>query len=237
MRIFVAGGAGAVGRFLVPMLVAAGHEVTATTRQQDRTARLESVGAHPQLLDMYDADAVHAAVSVARPEVVIDQLTDLSTGFDPASLRRNALLREVTTPILVEAAVRAGAHRLIAASGAWLYAPGPLPHAETDPLRTAASDPNDSVVPGIIALESAVLSAPLQGVVLRYGYFYGPGTSTAIADQDPSVHVGAAARASMLAVGAGMSPIYNVVDDGPTVSNALAKHELGWRPDAVDVSS
>jgi nucleoside-diphosphate-sugar epimerase len=169
MRIFVAGGAGAIGRLLVPMAVAASHEVTATTRKADRATWIRSVGADAVVLDAYDAGAVERAIAAAHPEVVIDQLTDLSAGFGPGSLRSNAGLREVTTAILVAAAERAGVRRFVAQSGAWLYAPGPLPHTEDDPLGPQSVGDDDVVLPGILALERAVLTARLDGVVLRYG--------------------------------------------------------------------
>jgi nucleoside-diphosphate-sugar epimerase len=230
VRIFVAGGAGAIGRFLVPMLVAASHDVTATTRKFARAAWLESVGATAITLDAFDADAVADAVQKARPTVVIDELTDLSSGFDDASLRRSAKLRMETTPILIAAAERAGVRRLVAQSGAWLYAPGREPHTEIDPLVQLADRPRDPVLPGVRALERSVSEANLEGRVLRYGYLYGPGTSNATPGEEPTVHVAAAARATLLAVDRGGSAVYNIVDDGRLVSNALARLELGWDP-------
>src|SRR5262249_61258807 len=99
VKVFVAGGTGAIGRFLVPMLVNAGHEVTATTRRADGAGWLTSVGATPSILDAFDPSAVDAAMRTARPEILVDQLTDLSAGVDHASLRRDAQLRIGTTPI------------------------------------------------------------------------------------------------------------------------------------------
>jgi nucleoside-diphosphate-sugar epimerase len=229
MRIFVAGGTGAIGRYLVPMLVADGHDVTATTRRPDRAQWLATVGASTALLDAFDTDAVTLAVEAARPDVVIDQLTDLSSGFDPESIRRNARLRAMTTGPLVAAAEKSGATRFVCQGAAYVYADGPLPQTEDDPLRSP-SGADDPVIPGIVALESAVLGARLEGVVLRYGYLYGPGTADAEAGEEPTVHVIAAARAALLAIDRGESRIYNVVDDGRLVSNDRAKRELGWDP-------
>lgn len=156
IRIVVAGATGAIGRQLVPMLVETGHEVTGTTRSHDKAAWLRDAGVQPAIVDVFDADALREVVVAARPDVVIHQLTDLAAGFGPESLRRNARLRQVGTRNLVEATIAAGAHRLIAQSGAWLYASGPLPRAETDPLRDLAG-PDDPALPGILELERLVL--------------------------------------------------------------------------------
>lgn len=212
------------------MLVAAGHDVTATTRRPDRIASLETLGARAVVVDAFDGAAVQRAVADARPEVLIDELTDLSTGFDTELLRRNARLRIETTPILVAAAEGAGVRRFLAQSGAWLYAPGPTPRTEDDPLRDLL--PDDAVLPGVLTLERAVRAASLDGVILRYGYLYGPGTGDDGPTSEPAVHIAAAARATALAVERGRSPIYNVVDDGNVVSNERGKRELGWDPAA-----
>ena len=125
MRVFVAGAAGAIGRQLVPMLIGAGHEVTGTTRSAERAAWLRSQGAFAVVLDVMDADALKVAVVDARPHVVVHQLTDLAAGFGAEQLRANARLRRVGTRNLMDATLAAGAARMVAQSGAWLYAPGP----------------------------------------------------------------------------------------------------------------
>src|SRR5262245_24151301 len=209
MRIFVAGGTGAIGRALVPMLVAASHHVTGTTRKREHAAWLESVGATGIVVDAYDAAAITRSVQDARPDVLIDQLTDLSGGYGDASLRRDARLRIETTPTLVAAAERAGVRRFVAQSGAWLYGPGRLPHTEADALPQAAERPDDPVLLGVLALERSVLHSRLEARVLRYGYLYGPGTFDAEPGQEPTVHVAAAARAALLALDRGGSSIYN----------------------------
>ena len=233
MRVFLAGGAGAIGRQLVPMLVAAGHHVTGTTRDVGRAAWLRSAGADAVVLDALDAEAVGNAITASQPQAVIHQLTDLAAGFAPEQLRATARLREVGTRNLVEAMVSAGVHRLIAQSGAWLYADGPLPHSEGDPMR--AGGPDDPVMRGIAELERLTLATPsIDGLVMRYGFLYGPGTAYAESGgtQPPRVHVAAAARAAMLALERGSPGAYNVVDDDPAVSNQRARAELSWRPES-----
>jgi nucleoside-diphosphate-sugar epimerase len=140
-------------------------------------------------------------------------------------------LREVGTRNLVEAATAGGAHRLIVQSIAWLYALGPEPHVETDPLREPADASEDVTLLGVLELERLVTTvAGIDGIVLRYGRLYGPGTGADSPPSSTSVEVGAAARAAFLAVGRGAAGIYNVVDDGSPVSNVRARAELGWSP-------
>ena len=231
MRIFVAGAAGAIGRQLVPMLIEAGHGVTGTTRSAERAAWLRSQGAHAVVVDVLDADALRVAVLNAAPQVVVHQLTDLAAGFGIEQLRANARLRQVGTRNLMDAALAARAIRMIAQSGAWLYAPGREPHDERDPLLDLTNVPDHPVLPGIIDLERIVTSTPgVDGLVLRYGFLYGPGTDRADPGEGPSVHVVAAADAAARAVEHGLPGIYNVVDDGGSVSNVRAREELGWQP-------
>lgn len=231
MRIFVAGAAGAIGRQLVPMLVGAGHAVTGTTRSDERARWLESVGAEAVVVDAYDAEAVRRAVLDARPEVAIHQLTDLARGFSPEDVAKTGRLREVGTRNLVDAALAAGTRRLIAQSGAWLYADGQLPHDESHPLRTPTAAPRDASLRGVVELERLVTQTPgIDGVVLRYGFFYGPNTAWE-ADTAPAPHVSvqAAAHATLLAVDHGPAGVYNIVDDDDTVSNRRARELLDWR--------
>lgn len=236
MRVFVAGAAGAIGRQLVPMLVAAGHEVTGTTRSPDRAAQLSSQGAPPVIVDALDADAVAKAIADAGPEVVIHQLTDLAGGFTAEDVARTAHLREVGTRYLVAAAIAAGVRRMVAQSGAWLYADGPLPHDESHPLRTPTPAPRDAALRGVLELERLVTLTPnLEGVVLRYGFFYGPHTAwEAASAPSPRVSVEAAARAALLAMDVGPPGIYNVVDDDAEISNRRARTVLGWSPQPAD---
>ena len=185
MRIFLAGAAGVIGRRLVPLLVDAGHVVAGTTRSRDRAASLQSAGVNLVIVDVFDAAALHQAVAQARPEVVIHQLTDLPQQYDPktfgAALVRTARLRVEGTANLVDAARAAGARRLIAQSLAFVYAPGPLPHRESDPLNTSASGNDGSAAQAVETLDRLVTKTPgIEGVVLRYGHLYGPDTGASV---------------------------------------------------------
>ena len=258
MRIFLAGATGAIGRQLVPMLIAAGHEVTGTTRSGERAEWLRSQGARAAVLDALDETAVAAAVTEAAPEAVIHQLTSIPHRLDPRSIERdfelNDRLRSEGTRILLSAARGAVARRIIAQSIAFSYAPtapGTL-HAESDPLLDDESSPASfrRSAASLRSLESQVHEA--GGMTLRYGYFYGPGTaisSTGSTGQDVArrrlpvigggtgvwslIHVRDAAAATVSALTRGESGAYNIVDDEPArVSEwipALAE-VLGARP-------
>ncbi len=235
MRIFLAGATGAIGRQLVPMLVAAGYEVTGTTRSVARVADLEAAGAHAVVVDVFDAARLAAAVVAAGPDVVIHQLTDLGGGsggeLTDEQLARTARLRMDGTPNLVRAAIAAGAGRIVAQSIAMLYAHGPEPHGEADPLGVTAPWTRITL-PGIVALERSVTMTPgIKGTVLRYGLLYGPGAGTDRPGKPPTVHIRAAAWAALLAADHRGDPgTFNIVDDDGPVSNAKAKAVLGWSP-------
>jgi nucleoside-diphosphate-sugar epimerase len=235
VRIFVAGARGAIGRPLTAMLVAAGHEVTGMTRSAEGAATIAATGARSVLVDIFDVTGLLAAVRRSRPDVVIHQVTNLA--LEPGAqlgeeqLARNADVREIGTRNLIEAAAAAAARRLIAQSIAWLYLAGPEPHAEDDPIVSAGTGPIERTRAGVIELERLVTTdRRVEGVVLRYGRLYGPGTWDATARRPPTVHVDAAARAAALAVDRGDPGIYNIVDDGGPVSNAKARRILGWAP-------
>lgn len=233
MRIFLAGAAGAIGRRLVPLLVGAGHEITGTTRSADKAKELERAGVAPAVLDIFDAQAVAAAMDAAKPEVVIHQLTDLPHEFDEvrvaASYAKNARIRTEGTRNLIAAAQAAAARRLIVQSIAFGYAGTGKPHPETDPLDV--SDPARAVtIKGAADMERQVRACALDAVILRYGFFYGPGTWHEEPVRKPALHVDAAAHAALLAVTRGRSGIYNIADDDGVVSIAKARAELGFDP-------
>ncbi|MGE5525595.1 MAG: NAD-dependent epimerase/dehydratase family protein, partial [Rhodospirillaceae bacterium] len=140
--VFLAGATGAVGRRLVTVLTRAGYTVHGTTRSAAKAVALARAGAVPVVLDVYDQAALAAAVARARPHAVMHQLTDLPPGLDARlmaeALPRNARLRREATRYLADAARHAGARMFIAQSLGWVYAPGPEPHVEDDPLDPTA---------------------------------------------------------------------------------------------------
>jgi nucleoside-diphosphate-sugar epimerase len=236
VRIFLAGATGVIGRRLTPLLVAAGHSVTGTTRSAEKSAALSGQGAQAVVVDVFDRNALHEAVMQARPEVVVHQLTDLPQVFDPErrgdALVRNARLRIEGTANLVAAVRAAGARRLIAQSIAFIYADGPEPRAEGDPLAPADGDELNALTSrGVRALEDAVLKTPgIEGIVLRYGRLYGPGTWFEAAQGRGPLHVDAAAQSALLAVTRGAPGIYNIAEDDGAVTIDKARKELGFDP-------
>jgi nucleoside-diphosphate-sugar epimerase len=234
MRVFLAGATGAIGRPLVRILLRAGHQVTGTTRSAEKAKELERAGAVPAVLDIFDAQTVAAAVIAAAPEVVIHQLTDLPHELDEARIAaayaNNARIRTEGTRNLVAAAQAASARRFIVQSIAFAYAPGGEPHPESDPLNLA--DPKRSVTAkGAVDMEHQVLEAvSFDGVVLRYGLLYGPGTWSDRPGRTPGLHVDAAAQAALLAVNRGAAGLYNIADDDGAVLIAKARSLLGFDP-------
>jgi nucleoside-diphosphate-sugar epimerase len=244
-RVFVAGASGVIGRALVPELVRAGHHVIAMTRFEEKLGELRSLGAEAVVCDVFDVERLRRVVAEARPDAVVNQLTDLpKSGLKARRLAeyyaRNDRVRREGTLNLVAAAREAGAKRYIAQSVAFFYAPeGPWVKDEDAPLWTAGPSPFGAAAKAIEDSERAVLETPeLEGIVLRYGTFYGPGTWYA-ADgeigrqmkrrQYPNigpgegvtsfVHVGDAAEACVAFVGRGAPGVYNVVDDDPAAAS------------------
>ena len=248
MKVFVAGATGVFGRELVPQLVARGHEVVGMTRSASKQDLVRSLGARPVVADALDPDAVAQAVASAEPEVIVHQLTALS---GPMSMREarhperfsgmimtNRLRTEATDHLL--AAGRAvGARRFVAQSfGAFRFARtgGPV-YTEADPLDPDAPGPRQPGLEAILYLEQAVTTIEWgEGLALRYGSFYGPGTAISLAPDAPMaapirkrrfpivgdgggvtshVHIEDAAAATVAAVDHGQPGIYNVVDDDP----------------------
>jgi nucleoside-diphosphate-sugar epimerase len=179
VRIFLAGASGAIGRPLVPLLVAAGHEVAGTTRSESKAGMLRELGAEPVVLDVYDAAALRDAAVSFGPDLVMHQLTDLpdEIGELSSASAANARMREEGTANLIAAARAAGAGRLLAQSIAW------VPQGAPESRRRH---------------EAQVLA--YGGVVLRYGIFYGPGTyheDDKPEDGSPRIQVEEAARRTL----------------------------------------
>ena len=241
MKVFVAGATGVIGRRLVPMLVERGHEVVGTTRTPSKLDRLVQLGAEPALLDAPDAQAVKNAMAQAEPDVVVHQLTAIPAVVNPRRLDRDFeltnLLRTQGTDHLLDAARAVGVRRVVAQSFAmWAYArTGGAIKTEDDPIET---DPPESVrntLAAIMHVEEVVVGSPdLEGIALRYGGFYGPGTSLGagapmldlvrkrrlpiVGDGGgiwSFIHVDDAASATVAAVERGDPGIYNVTDSDP----------------------
>jgi nucleoside-diphosphate-sugar epimerase len=243
MRVFLAGGAGAIGRPLVERLVAGGHEVTATTRTAERAERLRAKGAEAVVLDAFDHLAVRNAVVAARPEVLVHQLTALPRDPGPRAMKRavfeTARLRRETVPTFVASAREAGARRVIVQSLAFVAPPGdPAVLDEDAPIWLDGPPEARETFGAVRDMEEATLGGGVLGIVLRYGFFYGPGTWYAkdgaigrmvkkrmlpcIGDGRglwSFVHVDDAAEATVLALERGEPGVYNVCDDEPVPQN------------------
>jgi nucleoside-diphosphate-sugar epimerase len=232
MKIFLARATGAIGKRLVPLLVKAEHRVTGMTRSAAKAGALRAAGVEPVVIDVFDALALSAAVLAAHPDIVVHQLTDLPPGLDPSQMtegtQRNARMRSQGTKNLVAAAFGAGVRRLVAQSIAWMYAPGKEPHSEDDPLDLEARGTRAITVAGVATLERLTVSSPpIDGVVLRYGHFYGPGTRTGTAEP-PAIHVDAAASAAALAIEKARCGVYNIAEPNGYLSTEKARRELGF---------
>jgi len=241
MKVFVAGATGAVGKHLVPLLVECGFEVTGMTRTPEKQDLVRELGAEPAVADGLDRAAVIDAVMRAEPDVLIHQMTDLTglksfKNFDKEFAVTNRLRTEGTQHLL-EAARAAGARRFIAQSyGSWIYqANGTGPKTEEDPLDPDPPSRQRRSMEAIRRLEAIVAGATdIQGIALRYGSFYGPGTGL---EHDGELarlvekrrfpiigdgagiwsfmHVHDAAAVAVAAVENGGPGIYNASDDEP----------------------
>ena len=241
MRVFVAGATGAIGQQLVPRLVAAGHEVHGMTRSESKQAMLYELGAVPVVADALDPDQVAEAVARARPDVIVHQLTAIPASLDLRHVNRDFALtnrlRTEGTDHLLSAGKAVGTRRFVAQSN------GAFPYARTGGPVKSEEDPLDPTPPremreswaAIRHLEEAVLGADwTEGIVLRYGGFYGPGTSLAPGAEQVElvrrrkfplvgagggvwsfIHIADAAEATVAAVEQGSRGVYNVVDDDP----------------------
>jgi nucleoside-diphosphate-sugar epimerase len=251
MRVFVAGAAGAIGTRLVPRLVERGHEVVATTRGADKVERLRALGAKPVVVDGLDAVGVGEAVALAEPDVVVHQMTALA---GKADMRRfdswfavTNKLRTTGTENLLAAAEAAGVSRFVAQSyTGWSNARtgGPV-KTEEDPYDPDPAKWQTESIAGLQFLDRVVPAATsMEGIVLRYGNFYGPGGSEDFVDlirkrQLPIIgdgggvwswiHLDDAAAATVAAVERGRRGIYNITDDEP----AAVSQWLPYMADAL----
>jgi nucleoside-diphosphate-sugar epimerase len=238
MRVFVAGASGAIGRPLVRQLVAAGHSVTGTTRREERAGEIRAAGATAVVCDVLDRAALEAAVGASVPEVVVNQLTSLPEDFNPRKIDYGPTnrVRKEGGENLMKAALASGARRYVTQSIAFLYAP------EGDWVKDEEARPYDDAplpfrdaVGAVLGHEREVLGTDgIEGLVLRYGQFYGPGTYYSpggsiyrqVAKRMVPVvgpgtgtasflHVEDAAAATVAALDHGSPGIYNVADDEP----------------------
>jgi 2-alkyl-3-oxoalkanoate reductase len=236
MRVFVAGATGVVGQQLVPSLIAAGHEVTGTTRSPAKATALEAAGATPVIVDGLDRRAVLDAVKAAQPEVIVHQMTALASmrsfrNFDKEFAGTNEL-RTRGTDYLLEAAQQAGTRRFVAQSfSSWNNArTGSLVKTEDDPLDPDPVSSTRKSMAAIRHVDETVPGAVPEGLVLRYGMFYGHGASDSMLDivrkrQMPVIgggtgiwsfcEVSDAASAAAAAVTQGAPGLYNIADDDP----------------------
>ena len=241
MKVFVAGASGVIGRPLVRQLVGAGYEVVGMTSREGGKAAIEQAGGSPVVCDALDADAVREAVDAARPEVVVNELTKLPRDYDTRKLDERFYgptnrIRTEGGGNLLAAAIGVGARRFVTQSIAFLYAPeGPMVKDEKGRPWTDAAPPFGDGVRAVVSHERAVLDAHgIEGLVLRYGWFYGPGTYYAddgsiaamvrkrrfpvLGGSDglfSFIHIEDAAGATAAACERGEPGIYNVVDDEP----------------------
>jgi len=238
MKVFVAGASGAIGRPLVRQLLAAGHEVTGMTRHEERAAAIREAGAAAAVCDVFDAEALRAAVAAASPDVVVHALTALPPRFKPRSdyLAATNRVRSEGTRNLVAAASAAGARRIIAESVAFFYEPeGSWVKDEEARLFVEPPGRFAAARDALVELEQQVTGAAgLEGVVLRFGWFYGPGTyydrggsqaEETLKRRTPIigagtgtfsfVHIDDAASSVVAALDHGAPGTYNVVDDEP----------------------
>ena len=240
MRVFVAGATGAIGRQLVPRLVGAGHEVHGMTRSESKQPMLRELGAVPVVADALDPDQVANAVGQARPDAIVHQLTALA-GVMRYSERNAAPTNRLRTEgmdYLLSAGQAVGVRRFVAQGvagyGAYVRAGAPV-KSEEDPLDPTPPREMRETLAAIRHLEQAALGARwTEGIVLRYGAFYGPGTSLAAGEEQfelvrrrkfplvgdgggvwSFIHVADAAEATVAAVEHGSRGVYNVVDDDP----------------------
>jgi 2-alkyl-3-oxoalkanoate reductase len=239
MKVFIAGGTGAIGRPLIAELLAKGHDVVALTRSAKKGQALLEQGVEPAIADVFDADAVKAVVRRAAPEIVIEQLTALPATYTlesmSAAASRNRRIRLEGGANVLAAAQAAGVRRYLRQSIAFWGEPGPGLADENTPLATAASPAVRADIEVVTEIERRLLASPdIEGIALRYGFFYGPGTwfhpdgdvarqvregQFPIIGEGDGVwswlNVEDAAKATVAAAERGDSGVYLITDDQP----------------------
>jgi len=252
MKVFVAGASGAIGRPLVAALVAAKHEVIGMTSSDGGMKVLREKGAEGVVVNVLDAEAVKAATARIRPNAVIDELTSLPKRYTPEEMRaaapRDRRIRLEGGGNLYRAALETGVKRYIVQSTGFFYGPGEGLASEADPLAHGASSGVAASVATYTEIENRVFSSSgMEGITLRYGFFYGPGTyhdpeNGSISEQlrqrqypviDPGtgvssfIHVDDAAAATVAALE--IRPgVYTLVDNDPSAALAV------WLPAFAD---
>jgi nucleoside-diphosphate-sugar epimerase len=239
MRVFIAGGTGAIGRPLIAKLLANGHAVTVLTRSSEKAQALRNEGLDPAVADVFDADAMNAVVKQAQPDVVIEQLTALPKTYTPESMAAaapfNRRIRLEGGANVLAAARAAGVRRYLRQSIAFWAESGPGLADEGTPLAFDASPAVAADVRVVAEIERRLLESPdIEGIALRYGFFNGPGTwfnpDGDVADQVRRqqfpiigngdgvwswLHIEDAAAATVAAAEQGKSGVYLVVNDQP----------------------
>jgi 2-alkyl-3-oxoalkanoate reductase len=238
MRVFVAGASGAIGRSLIPKLVSAGHEVTGTTRKEGSAEAIRAAGGSAAICDALDAAAVEDAVVAAAPEVIVSQLTSLPEDYDLRTIDYEPTnrVRVEGGRNLISAGRKVGARRYISQSIAFIYEPEGdwVKDEEARPFVKAPGRFASGVEPTLTSEREALEAEGMEGLVLRYGQFYGPDTyfdrGGSIAEQVRKrrfpqvgkgtgvfsfIHIDDAADATVAAVERGAPGVYNIVDDDP----------------------
>lgn len=254
MKILIAGGSGVVGRPLVTALVTRGHEVYVLGRSSDKLQVVEELGGRVFECDVFDIENLGQVVANCQPQVIVDQLTQIPAQINPRNIALDMAttnrLRTTGTRNLMQAALENGVERFVTASIAFAYAPtGGEPAVETDALYLEAPGGFSTVVEAVVEHERIALETPgVQGIVLRYGYLYGPGSVYGLegsftrsilkrglpiigggSGQLSFVHTEDAAGATVLAIEGEMSGVYNIVDDEPVTLNEF----LPWFADLL----
>lgn len=254
MRVFLAGASGVIGQRLVPLLLEAGHEVTGMTRSEASAADLRARGVEPVVCDVFDCPGLESAVAAASPEVLVHQLTSLPRRIDPkkTDFGPNNRIRREGTANLVAAAMAAGTRRFVAQSIAFIYEPASGPASEEDPVIETPGNAGEGPRAALDLERQVTTTDGIEGVALRFGYLYGPGTAYGEGGsqfEDVSrrrmpivgggtavlsfIHIDDAAAATKVALEGTATGVFNIVDDDPApLSESLPAYAraIGAKP-------